>query len=160
LKAGDLKLRPIGESKGTACGQFSVSPFHWEIEYPEVFDRETPGFDGIVGNPPFLGGRRTSSALGDAYSEWLSATNEKSSNNADLAAFFFRRAFDLLNKGGKFGLIATNTISQGDTRGTRYGYGQIEDTSTTPRSALWPGRAAVMVSVIHVTKSTAPTEYV
>ena len=32
-----------------------LAPFHWELEFPEVFDRETPGFDGIVGNPPFGG---------------------------------------------------------------------------------------------------------
>ena len=36
-------------------------PFHWEIELPEVFERERPGFDAIVGNPPF-GGKNTSAA--------------------------------------------------------------------------------------------------
>ena len=35
-----------------------LTPFHWEIEFPEVFDRENPGFDAVVGNPPFLGGKR------------------------------------------------------------------------------------------------------
>ena len=29
-------------------------PFHWEIEFPEVFERNSRGFDAIVGNPPFL----------------------------------------------------------------------------------------------------------
>ncbi len=33
-------------------------------------------------------------------------------------AHFFRRAFGLLQQGGNFGLIATNTIRQGDTRAT------------------------------------------
>ena len=32
-----------------------VTPFHWELEYPEVFERDNPGFDAIVGNPPFAG---------------------------------------------------------------------------------------------------------
>ena len=32
-----------------------LSPFHWEIEFPEVFERESPGFDAMVGNPPFAG---------------------------------------------------------------------------------------------------------
>jgi hypothetical protein len=28
--------------------------FHWEIEFPEVFlDRERPGFDAVLGNPPW-----------------------------------------------------------------------------------------------------------
>ena len=41
-----------------------LAPFHWEIEFPEVFDRENPGFDAFVGNPPFLGGKRISTVLG------------------------------------------------------------------------------------------------
>ena len=32
-----------------------LTPFHWEIEFPEVFEREKPGFDAITGNPPFAG---------------------------------------------------------------------------------------------------------
>ena len=31
-----------------------VRPFHWQLEFPEVFDRPNGGFDAIVGNPPFL----------------------------------------------------------------------------------------------------------
>jgi len=34
--------------------KFSVTPFHWEIEFPEVFQRENSGFDAFVGNPPFM----------------------------------------------------------------------------------------------------------
>ena len=34
-------------------------PFHWEIEFPEVFERENPGFDAIIGNPPFAGKNTT-----------------------------------------------------------------------------------------------------
>ena len=47
-----------------------------------------------------------------------STIHEESHGNADLVAHFFRRAFDLLRAGGAFGLIATNTIAQGDTRAT------------------------------------------
>ena len=34
-------------------GNKAVHPFHWEIEFPEVFSRENGGFDAMVGNPPF-----------------------------------------------------------------------------------------------------------
>lgn len=27
--------------------------FHWELEFPDVFDAEGSGFDGIIGNPPW-----------------------------------------------------------------------------------------------------------
>jgi hypothetical protein len=56
-------------------GEHPLTPFHWEIEFPEVFARENGGFDGIAGNPPFLGGGRISGEAGDAYPDWLKQTH-------------------------------------------------------------------------------------
>ena len=36
-------------------------PFHWELEFPEVFEWEDRGFNAVVGNPPF-GGKNTVAA--------------------------------------------------------------------------------------------------
>jgi hypothetical protein len=94
----------------------SVRPFHWEVEFPEVFDRENPGFDAFVGNPPFAGKNTIIAANPGAYLPWLQQLHPESHGNADLVAHFFRRAYALLRQGGTFGLIATNTIAQGDTR--------------------------------------------
>ena len=96
-------------------------PFHWEIEFPEVFSRDNPGFDAIVGNPPFAGKNTISAASGPRYLPWLQTLHEGAHGNADLVAHFFRRAFGLLREEGAFGLIATNTIGQGDTRATGLG---------------------------------------
>lgn len=30
-----------------------LRPFHWRIEFPDVFVRENPGFDLVLGNPPW-----------------------------------------------------------------------------------------------------------
>jgi len=38
-----------------AAGEHPIRPFHWEIEFPEVFTGVSAGFDAIVGNPPFAG---------------------------------------------------------------------------------------------------------
>ena len=134
-----------------------LAPFHWEIEFPEVFDRENPGFDAFIGNPPFLGGKRISTVQGTGYRDWLSEIHEGASRNTDLAAHFFRRTFHLLRRDGTFGLIATNTIAQGDTRsgGLRWiceHGGEIYDAT---RRYKWPGPAAVVVSVVHIAKGTA-----
>ncbi|MGV0976403.1 MAG: hypothetical protein ACOYBO_10785, partial [Azonexus sp.] len=69
-----------------------------------------------------MGGKRISGTLGKTYSHWLCSTNQETNGNADLVAHFFRRAFSPLQQDGAFVLIATNTISQGDTRrsGLRY----------------------------------------
>lgn len=131
-----------------------VVPFHWEIEFPEVWEGEGGGFDAIVGNPPFLGGKRISTVLGERNRDWLAALHPDASSNADLAAQFYRRVFSLLRPNGAFGLVATNTIAQGDTRAgglasiSKHG-GVIYDAT---RRLPWPGQAAVVVSVVHVMK--------
>src|SRR5438067_5979541 len=31
-------------------GAHPLTPFHWEVEFPEVFARDNGGFDAVVGN--------------------------------------------------------------------------------------------------------------
>jgi hypothetical protein len=154
LRTGNMAIRPTKAEQDLCSGEKAIHPFHWEIEFPEVFGRANGGFDAMVGNPPFVGGRRLRGALGDAYFNWLTGSFAESSGNADLAAFFFRRAFDLLRDDGTFGLIATNTIGQGDTRST--GLRWICERNGTIFAARkrikWPGESAVTVSVAHVIK--------
>lgn len=126
-------------------------PFHWQIEYPEVFVRDNPGFDAIVGNPPFAGKNTLAAGAHPEYGIWLQSVHSSSHGNADVVAHFFRRAFELLRSDGCMGLVATNTIGQGDTRGTGLQYilangGAI---SRATRRYIWPGEAAVTVSIVH-----------
>ena len=129
-----------------------LAPFHWEIEFQEVFERENPGFDAVVGNPPFAGKNTVAAANPAGYPDWLKTVHPESHGNADLVAHFFRRAFTLVRDGGTFGLIATNTIAQGDTRSTglRWICTNGGDIYQARRRVKWPGQAAVVVSVVHV----------
>ena len=131
-------------------------PFHWEIEFPEVFARENPGFDAIVGNPPFAGKNTISEAFGSYYLSWLQTLHEGAHGNSDLVAHFFRRSFVLLRQGGVLGLVATNTIGQGDTRETGLTPIILEGGIITraTRRMKWPGEAAVVVSIVHVGKDS------
>ena len=129
-----------------------LTPFHWEVQFPEVFERENPGFDAIVGNPPFAGKNTVAASNVAHYPDWLKEAHPESHGNSDLVAHFFRRAFTLVREGGTFGLIATNTIAQGDTRATGLRWicthgGAIYNAT---RRYPWPGQAAVIVSVVHV----------
>ena len=136
-----------------------VEPFHWELEFPEVFDRENPGFDVIIGNPPFAGKNSILNSNAVGYLDWLKQVHPQSHGNSDLVAHFFRRAFSLVRNDGALGLIATNTIGQGDTRST--GLRWICNNGGTiyraRRRIQWPGEAAVVVSVIHVLKGATYT---
>ncbi|MDE3735915.1 restriction endonuclease [Pseudomonas resinovorans] len=129
--------------------------FHWPLEFPEVFVRECGGFDGIVGNPPFLGGQRITGVTGTAFRDWLVAhIAEGRRGSADLVAYFFLRAWRLLREGGGFGLLAVNTIAEGDTRQVgleaMVGAGAVIHAAYPNES--WPGKAAVVTSRVHVHK--------
>ena len=135
-------------------GDKPLVPFHWEIEFPEVFGRSNPGFDAIIGNPPFLGGRNLTEIQGELYSKWLLSLHEETSGGADLVAHFFRRSFNIIRKNGALGLISTNTIAQGDTRssGLRWICNNGGEIYSVRRRLMWPGMAAVIVSVVHIFK--------
>ncbi|BDA75947.1 hypothetical protein CAL7716_101130 (plasmid) [Calothrix sp. PCC 7716] len=131
-----------------------IIPFNWEIEFPEVFDRENSKFDCIIGNPPFAGKNTTINAHAPNYSDWLKEVYPESHGNSDLVAFFFRWAFEILREGGTLGLIATNTIAQGDTRNTglRYICQNKGTIYNAQKRVKWVGKAAVVVSIINIFK--------
>ena len=130
--------------------------FHWHLEFPEVFEHSHPGFDIIVGNPPFAGKNTLAAGNISGYLAWLKMIHPESHGNADLVAHFFRRSYDLLRQNGTLGLIATNTIAQGDTRytGLRWICRNEGNIYYAMRRFKWPGLAAVLVSVIHIIKGT------
>jgi len=148
-------------SHSLIAGEGALRPFHWEVEFPEVFDvksrAENPGFDAIVGNPPFAGKNTIIAGNRDHYLPWLQTLHAGAHGNADLVAHFFLRAFHLLRKRGSFGLIATNTVGQGDTRasGLTKIIAEGGSISRATRRLKWPGEAAVVVSVVHVVKGQA-----
>lgn len=123
--------------------------FHWAVEFPEVF--AGGGFDASFGNPPFMGGRKMRGNLGGDYLHFVTdILFHRSSANADLCAFFFRRSFLLLRPHGVFGLLATNTIAQGDT--LESGLATITANGgvifRAISSAPWPGAAGVKVAQV------------
>src|SRR5439155_20559660 len=75
---------------------------------------------------------------------------------SDLVVYFFRRAFSLIRREGTLGLIATNTIAQGDTRsaGLRWICNNGGTIYAATRRHKWPGLAAVVVSVVHICRSS------
>ena len=143
-----------GEAVSRAEEKLPVTPVHWALAFPEVFERENPGFDAVVGNPPFAGHVTLAAANLRGYTDWLRGIHPESKGKCDLVAHFFRRAFWLLRHNGTAGLVATNTISQGDTRasGLRWICRNGGEIYHAQRRLKWPGEAAVVVSVVHVKK--------
>ncbi len=131
-------------------------PFHWALEFPEVF-LDRGGFDAFVCNPPFMGGQKITGNLGTDYRDYpRRAVGPRQAGHADLCAYFFLRAAALLKAEGQLGFLATNTIAQGDTR--EVGLDQLaRDGCIIPRAVAsrpWPGEANLEVA--HVWLSEGP----
>lgn len=127
-------------------GTLERRPVHWPLVFPEVFTKKT-GFDAILGNPPFLGGKKLTGGLGEAYREYMvDHIAHGRRGSADLVAYFVLRAHSVLNTHGQTGLVATNTLAQGDSR--EVGLDQLQDSGTRIRRAIkssrWPSHSAIL----------------
>ncbi len=142
----------------------SRQPLHWPLVFPEVFTPcrsddgrlEPGGFDAILGNQPYLGGQKLTGVLGHAYRETLVRwIGNSARGSADLVAYFVLRTHELLNNSGQAGLIATNTLAQGDTR--EVGLDPLISAGVEIRKAVksapWPGKVGVHYCAISTSRA-------
>jgi hypothetical protein len=124
-------------------------PFHWPLEFPEVFLHGT-GFDAIIGNPPFMAGTSISTNLGLDYKAYLTQKWPHFESRADLCVTFLLRASEICKAGGVIGLVACNTVCQTDSRMS--GLAHLIESGwkifRAVKSMKWPGAAKVYVSVV------------
>jgi hypothetical protein len=131
-------------------GVFDRHPLNWPLVFPEVFGETCPGFDAIIGNPPFLGGLKIRDSVGESYKEMLveriGGGVRGNRGTTDLIAYFLLRIHALLGVDGQSGLVATNTIAQGDTR--TVGLDQLLASGVEIRQSVkskpWPSKSAVL----------------
>lgn len=125
--------------------------FHYFLEFPGVF--QEGGFDCILGNPPFLGNRKITGTFGDSFLEAVKYLYSPI-GAVDLATYFFRRIFEIINQSGFQSLISTNTIAQGNARedGLDYIVKNRGVINHAVKSMKWPGVAAVEIALVTITK--------
>lgn len=85
----------------------------------EKGDYKWPKTDAIIGNPPFLGGKRLRDVLGDETVERIFRVYEgRVPAEADLVCYWFAKAQEALAKGKaqRVGLVSTNSIRGGANR--------------------------------------------
>lgn len=144
-----LQLNAITLLKADTPDDSPRRPFHWPLEFPEVFSGGNSGFDAIVGNPPFLGGKKISGAIGDLLFRYLKNTTQGTGATTDLCAYFFRRAALINGKRSSIGMLATNTISEGDTRKASLEFlSESHSVTYAVKSMPWPGSANLSVAVV------------
>ena len=83
--------------------------FHWELEFPEIFFeggkvKENPGFDTVVGNPPYA------AELDNFEKKYLSQAYMLSKGNLNTANLFMETANSFILSSGRWGLIVPKSL--------------------------------------------------
>ncbi len=111
-----------------------------------------PDADVIIGNPPFLGGKRLRSELGDKYVDAIFALYAgQVPHEADLVTYWFERTRKLIADGKvqRTGLLATQAIRAGANRRILEGIKAASDIFMAWRDRPWVlDGAAVRVSMV------------
>jgi hypothetical protein len=154
----NFKDLPVEQLDAEAKGQLEEAgcptPLHWPLQFPEVFMQQG-GFHAIVGNPPFMGGKKITGSLQADYRAYLvTYLAFGTAGNADLCAYFFLRAASLLQAQGQLGFLATNSIAQGETLdvGLRQLSGMNFAIPRAVPSRKWPGTATVEIAEVWLHK--------
>ena len=133
-----------------STGSSTRCPFHWPLEFPEVFVNKRNGFDALLGNPPYIGGRLITGHFGRTYYEYLDVIREGRKGSPDFCVFFLLRAHSLVCTNGFTGVVVTATIK--DTGNRSVGLDHLLNDKASIVWAIsqmpWPGSATLDVSVI------------
>ncbi|MHA2364539.1 MAG: Eco57I restriction-modification methylase domain-containing protein [Candidatus Hodarchaeales archaeon] len=87
--------------------QLKLDPFHWPLEFENVFTTKNDGFEGfdiIIGNPPYLG----ESGNKEMFRILKKCIPEYYERKMDLWYFFLHRSIDLTKKRGFISYITSN----------------------------------------------------
>ena len=94
--------------------------FHWEIEFPEVFrdkygrEKDNPGFDAVVGNPPYANawGMTNADPQDRSATEQLCNISGLLKGHWDLYAAFIIKSLELLCKRGYHAFIVPDALAR------------------------------------------------
>ncbi|MBI4028670.1 MAG: Eco57I restriction-modification methylase domain-containing protein [Verrucomicrobia bacterium] len=106
LEETEEKTRRVAEPLYAPLKKFfsdpaAKHPFHWTVEFPEVFDRQGAGFDVIIGNPPYVSVTRI--PADDRV--YLLEFYQTAEGRFDLYITFLERGFSLLCEAGRISFI-------------------------------------------------------
>ena len=93
--------------------------YHWELEFPEVFyekgmPKENPGWDAVVGNPPYIDSEEMARSLQEERDYCTGVEYKAASGNWDIFCIFIERDISLIRRGGLLGQIVPNKLLAAD----------------------------------------------
>lgn len=96
-------LNSISKYKHTESKPF----FIWELEFSEIFQTEKPGFDIVIGNPPYVRQEKIKE-----IKPLLKKIYKTYDGKADLYVYFFEKGINLLKNNGCLSYITSNKYAK------------------------------------------------
>jgi len=85
--------------------RYRINVFDWQAEFPDIFTGKTPGFDAVIGNPPYV-------VLGnDLFTDEVTSYLQQyrvAQYKTDLFHLFIEKGIGLVKESGYFGYIIPN----------------------------------------------------
>ena len=83
--------------------QIKINAFDWETEFPQIFKGKKPGFDAVIGNPPY------GALLMHEETDYLDRKYQLVQYQRDTYVYFVEKGLHLLRDKAILGLIIPNT---------------------------------------------------
>ncbi len=137
--------------------QYRVNAFDWHDEFPDVFKRRNPGFDAIIGNPPYIRIQNIKEWAPIEVEFYKKRYESAQKGNYDIYVVFSEKGLSLLNEQGllgyimphkffnaKYGVGIRNIIAQGKhlSQVVHFGDKQVFHDATTYTCLFFMGRTA------------------
>jgi type I restriction-modification system DNA methylase subunit len=89
-----------------------INPFDWQKEFPQIFSRKNPGFDAVIGNPPYVRVRQIKND-NPLVADYFEEKYKCAVHVWDIYLLFFEKAVSLIGKGGFVSfIIPVQTLHQ------------------------------------------------
>jgi len=85
--------------------QYRVNAFDWRTGFPQVFSGPEPGFDAVIGNPPYIRIQTMKEWAPREVEYYKKRYRAAGKGNYDIYVVFVEKGLSLLNKQGRLGFI-------------------------------------------------------
>lgn len=136
-----------------------IKPFSWKKQFSNVF--KEGGFDVVIGNPPYLGGREWKEDNGNAYDYFISKY-KVAEYQFDMYAVFWEAGLNILKQGGEIGFITPNTWlnNQSNKKLRTYILDNSVITNIVDYSRIKVFEQATVLPIVSILKKTTPKKEV
>jgi hypothetical protein len=84
---------------------YRINLFDWQAAFPRVFEGYNPGFDAVIGNPPYIRIQALKEFAPVEVEHYKEAYRSAGKGNYDAYVVFVERGLELLNQNGRLGYI-------------------------------------------------------